>query len=468
MERVRSEIKRLKGLLADYERLATPEERSWRHKKAEHPDEIVVVDRGNGLLVVCQEDVKATNKAIGHKLDAPVTENLIVTTNEEQGMPFTTMRVTLADLQRLDDKGVKYVVLDKNGNQAKAKSKKQGKGEKKVEPGQQVDYYSAFAEQYGLDAEEAKKETEGNKPSEASLSLSTPLTDEEVVAITDAMKANATVAPTVEINDANWKESVETPVGSVKMGENQKAKLFAKGREQQYGMLLETLSNPDVVLEEKDKEQNMFHERPSSYLFVKTFQKEDGSKYVHFESVTVSQEGMEVSISSHIIRENQLKNKLKSDRLLYKATALDAPANTSAEQPIVGGSLSSDGEYTNNSSNSQKNSVESGGVDGFVSDAMSIVIKDVISFPNEIRDEDTILKEQKGGKRGDKVSVKVGLLDNELYIQYKAGNLRGNRMYWATIKIPNATNYSAGQLISRLDYAGTTIDVARLAGDVIL
>ena len=124
VERVRSEIKRLKGLLADYERLATPEERSWRHMKAEHPDEIIVVDNGNGLLVVCQEDVKATNKAIGQKLDAPVTENLIVTTNEEQGMPFTTMRVMLADLQRLDDKGVKYVVLDKNGNQAKAKREK--------------------------------------------------------------------------------------------------------------------------------------------------------------------------------------------------------------------------------------------------------------------------------------------------------------------------------------------------------
>ena len=120
-------------------------------------------------------------------------------------------------------------------------------------------------------------------------------------------------------------------------------------------MLLETLSNPDIVLEEKDKEQNMFHERPSSYLFVKTFQKEDGSKYVHFESVTVLQDGMEVSISSHIIRKNQLKNKLKSDRLLYKATALDAPANTSAEQPIVSGSLSSDGKGNNISDSVQEN-----------------------------------------------------------------------------------------------------------------
>lgn len=46
--------------------------------------------------------------------------------------------------------------------------------------------------------------------------------------------------------------------------------------------------------------------------------------------------------------ENQLKNKLKSDRLLYKATALDAPANTSAEQPIVGGSLSSEKQAEKN------------------------------------------------------------------------------------------------------------------------
>lgn len=107
-------------------------------------------------------------------------------------------------------------------------------------------------------------------------------------------------------------------------------------------------------------------------------------------------------------------------------------------------------------------------LDTFMSDAMSISIEDAASFPQEIRDEDTISKEQKGGKRSDKVSVKVGLLDNDLYIQYKVGNLRSNRKYWATIKIPNATNYSAGQLISRLDYVGTTTDVARLAGDAIL
>ena len=186
---------------------------------------------------------------------------------------------------------------------------------------------------------------EGNEGSEPVEPAAKPISDEEADAIISSMKMHSVVAPVVEITDSNWRNNIQTPLGNVKMGANQKEKLFVNGREQQYGMLLETLVNPDIVLEERDKEENMFHERPSSYLFIKTFQKEDGTKYVHFESVTVSQEGFEVSVSSHIIRENQLRNKLKSGRLLYKATALDEPANSSAEQPTnEGSSLSSDGK----------------------------------------------------------------------------------------------------------------------------
>ena len=54
---------------------------------------------------------------------------------------------------------------------------------------------------------------------------------------------------------------------------------------------------------------------------------------------------------------------MKSDRLLYKATALDAPANASAEQPIVGGSLSSERQAEKNDGEivmlSPKDNVES-------------------------------------------------------------------------------------------------------------
>ena len=180
------------------------------------------------------------------------------------------------------------------------------------------------------------------------------MAEDEMNDLISQMKANATVVPSVEITEDNWVNKIETPIGEVKMGEHQKTKLFNKGREKQYGMLLETLNNPDIILEEKSKEDPE-HERDSVYLFIKTFQKEDGSKYVHFESVTVQQDGLEVSISSHIIRENQLRNKMKSDRLLYKATALDRSANQSAEQPIIGGGLSSTDKVSDTSSPTQEN-----------------------------------------------------------------------------------------------------------------
>ena len=198
----------------------------------------------------------------------------------------------------------------------------------------------------------------------------TPLTGEEVAAVIDAMKAHATVAPSVEINDANWKENVETPIGNVKMGENQKAKLFDKGREQQYGMLLETLSNPDIVLEEQDREENLFHERPSSYLFVKTFTKSDGSKYVHFESVTVSQDGLEVSISSHIISEKALKRKLEESGVIYTRKTLfpnSSEMHLAEHQNGVPDLLPSQGnnvsgsKVTNNSASDKNKSEKSAG-----------------------------------------------------------------------------------------------------------
>lgn len=184
--------------------------------------------------------------------------------------------------------------------------------------------------------------------------------EREISSLLNKMKSQAVTIPYVEITEESWKQYFETPIGNVKMGENQKEKLFNKDRTNQYGMLAETLSNPDIILEESDQQENIFHERPSSYLFIKTFKKRDGSKYVHFENVTVLQGGLEVSISSHIIRENQLKNKMKSDRLLYKATALDESVNSSAEQPInKGDSLSSTGKGNALSSEKQANNKKS-------------------------------------------------------------------------------------------------------------
>lgn len=186
---------------------------------------------------------------------------------------------------------------------------------------------------------------------------------------------------------------------------------------------------------------------------------------------------MEISVSSHIIREQALEKKLKSSNVIYEIKTLfpnssemhlaEHQNDVSDLLPTQGNNVSS-GKVTNNSANIQKNGTESGGVDGFVSDAMAIGIEDVISFPKEIRDEDTISKEQNGSKRRDGIKVKVGLSGNDLYIQYKSGRSSKNKSLWATIKIPNATNYSAGQIIYRLGYLGTYTDIERLAGDAVL
>lgn len=85
-----------------------------------------------------------------------------------------------------------------------------------------------------------------------------------------------------------------------------------------------------------------------------SFQKKEGTTFVHFESVTISKDEKEVSISSHLIREKQLRNKLKIDRLLHMSTALDAPANMPAEQPInSGSSQSSNSKVKDNSAVTQ-------------------------------------------------------------------------------------------------------------------
>ncbi|MBP3350708.1 MAG: hypothetical protein J6L03_08825, partial [Bacteroidaceae bacterium] len=157
--------------------------------------------------------------------------------------------------------------------------------------------------------------------SPASSVIGRSLSAEESQNLIAQMDQNAEVAPEVELTPENWINlfgedgTVDTPIGSVKMGENQYLKLFKKNRAQYLGMIKPTLSNPDIVLEEYDPKDNA--ERESKYLFVKTFIKADGSRYVHFESVTVKKDSLEVSISSHEVNESVLTKKVQQSKLLH-------------------------------------------------------------------------------------------------------------------------------------------------------
>ena len=156
---------------------------------------------------------------------------------------------------------------------------------------------------------------------ESNKAVRTGMTREEALSIVASMEEHAEVAPELSLTPENWAEifdennSITTPVGQVKMGDNQINKFFAKGREKSFGMVAPTLSNPDVVIEKDAQSPNA--ERNTKYLFIKTFIKSDGSRYVHFETVTVRKDGMEVSISSHEVDRKVAKKEMQNGIILH-------------------------------------------------------------------------------------------------------------------------------------------------------
>ena len=152
-----------------------------------------------------------------------------------------------------------------------------------------------------------------------------PKADAEFVA---AMEDNAEEDPNISLTPEAWVESfgafnsLETPIGRVKMGENQYAKLEEKKRTREFGMVVQTLRNPDVVfIEQSEAKEGQTTERPYSLVFIKTFIR-DGEKIRYYSSVTVSKDGMEISVSSHYAKPTKVKEKLTNLRRYYTNEAL--------------------------------------------------------------------------------------------------------------------------------------------------
>lgn len=150
------------------------------------------------------------------------------------------------------------------------------------------------------------------------------LNDDEANELLSRMEYNTSEIPQIELNPTNWIEQfgengmVSTPLGKVKMGENQIAKLFEKGRSEQFGMIKPTLEHPHVIVEVPSEASDGNTERASSLLFIKTFNGTNGKKVYYFKSVTVKKDGLEVSVSSHYDRAKRVKEALKKGKLLYR------------------------------------------------------------------------------------------------------------------------------------------------------
>lgn len=147
------------------------------------------------------------------------------------------------------------------------------------------------------------------------------MTKDEAVSLRQQMADNAEPERILEHTEDNWLQDfgkdgrVNTPIGSIKLGENQYKKAGREDRIKRFGLLKPTLERPDVILEKSAPKEGA--ERQTKYLFVKSFKKVDGTKILNFESITVKQGEDEVSISAHQIEPSKLLKELTESKMLW-------------------------------------------------------------------------------------------------------------------------------------------------------
>ena len=144
-------------------------------------------------------------------------------------------------------------------------------------------------------------------------------------------------------------------------------KLFSRKRAEYFGMIKPTLTRPDVVIEKAAPAEGA--ERNTKYLFVKTFRKQDGRRIVHFESITVKRDGMEVSVSSHEAETKDIKKDMQNGEILHISDNLplssewsltETPQETEGPDLVPSSdNVSSDGKVNTLSADKQTDGAES-------------------------------------------------------------------------------------------------------------
>lgn len=147
------------------------------------------------------------------------------------------------------------------------------------------------------------------------------MTKEEAVSLRKQMADNAEQERILEHTEENWLKEfgkdgrVSTPIGSIKLGENQYKKAGREDRIKRFGLLKPTLERPDVILEKSAPKEGA--ERQTKYLFIKSFKKADGTKILNYESITVKQGEDEVAISAHQIEPSKVVKELTESKVLW-------------------------------------------------------------------------------------------------------------------------------------------------------
>lgn len=129
------------------------------------------------------------------------------------------------------------------------------------------------------------------------------------------LKENAVAFPEVEFSEENYKKylgtPIDTPMGKVKLGENQFEKLKALKRRDLILALHDTLEKPCFIAEEKS----------GTTLYVKSFIRNERQKNIM--SVVIKRDGLNISISTHEERTSQILSKIKKAGVLRETASDD-------------------------------------------------------------------------------------------------------------------------------------------------
>jgi hypothetical protein len=104
---------------------------------------------------------------------------------------------------------------------------------------------------------------------------------------------------------------IKTPLGMVKLGQDQFAKLIRKKRRHLLGAMRQTLVEPVVVLSEKQDER-------TAMLYIKSFKDDEKSAFVM--SVVVNDGKDNIAISTGPRKKKQIEAKLTAGSPLYIST----------------------------------------------------------------------------------------------------------------------------------------------------
>jgi hypothetical protein len=118
--------------------------------------------------------------------------------------------------------------------------------------------------------------------------------------------------------------TVKTPLGEVRIGQNQFSKLAEKdggNRRALIGAMQQTLSDPIIIIEEKKDDR-------AAYVFIKSFNSDEDQKISIIVSVVVTINSNKVAISTYKRKKREVLNKIKmADVVAFEKDYGASPTN---------------------------------------------------------------------------------------------------------------------------------------------